>query len=217
MNIRRGLFRLWVLFSALWALACVSIAAVDGHWLESESSIRNRQSQRRKIGGRGTSKCVARGRGGLRPEGCRLQVGAGRMHPPGTMVQRSDPTENAANRRFCEIDPRRGFASPNYVRLGRLALLAAGWVQTRRGLVDGGPGLEAPVRRSDPAARRARARDPAGCLDTYITKLPKAEHDAPEWQAVTEALILVAERGGPTMLARIGVLRVLNRHRNQVV
>jgi hypothetical protein len=34
---------------------------------------------------------------------------------------------------------------------------------------------------------------------------------------VTEALILVAERGGPTMLARIGVLRVLNRHRNQVV
>jgi hypothetical protein len=127
------------------------------------------------------------------------------------MVQRSGPTENAANRRFCEIDPRRGFASPNYVRLGRLALLGAGWVQTRRGLVDGGPGLEAPVRRSNPAARRARARDPAGCLDTYITKLPKAE------QAVTEALILVAERGGPTMLARIGVLRVLNRHRNQVV
>jgi hypothetical protein len=34
MNIRRGLFRLWILFSALWALACVSIAAVDGHWLE---------------------------------------------------------------------------------------------------------------------------------------------------------------------------------------
>ena len=26
------------------------------------------------------------------------------------------------------------------------------------------------------------------------------------------ALILVAERGGPTMLARIGVLRALNRH-----
>jgi hypothetical protein len=34
MNIRRGLFRLWVLSSALWALACVSIAAVDGRWLE---------------------------------------------------------------------------------------------------------------------------------------------------------------------------------------
>ena len=27
-----------------------------------------------------------------------------------------------------------------------------------------------------------------------------------------EALILVAENGGPTMLARIGVMRALNRH-----
>ena len=47
---------------------------------------------------------------------------------------------------------------------------------------------------------------------SYITKLPKAEHDAPEWQAAMEALILVAERGGPTMLARIGGMRALNRH-----
>jgi hypothetical protein len=45
----------------------------------------------------------------------------------------------------------------------------------------------------------------------YITKLPKAEHSAPEWQAAMEALILVAETGGPTMLARIGVMRALNR------
>jgi hypothetical protein len=44
---------------------------------------------------------------------------------------------------------------------------------------------------------------------TYITKLPKAEHAAPEWQAAMEALILVAERNGPTMLARIGVMRAL--------
>jgi hypothetical protein len=36
----------------------------------------------------------------------------------------------------------------------------------------------------------------------YITKLPKAELSAPEWQAAMEALILVAESGGPTMLAR---------------
>jgi hypothetical protein len=33
---------------------------------------------------------------------------------------------------------------------------------------------------------------------TYITKLPKAEHEAAEWLAAMEALILVAERGGPT-------------------
>jgi hypothetical protein len=47
---------------------------------------------------------------------------------------------------------------------------------------------------------------------TYITKLPKAEHDAAEWQAAMEALLLVAEGGGPTMFARIGVMRALNRH-----
>jgi hypothetical protein len=46
----------------------------------------------------------------------------------------------------------------------------------------------------------------------YITKLPKAEHNAPEWQAAMEALILVAEHNGPTMMARIGVMRALNRH-----
>ena len=46
---------------------------------------------------------------------------------------------------------------------------------------------------------------------TYITKLPKAEHDTAEWQAAMEALLLVAESGGPTMFARIGVMRALNR------
>jgi hypothetical protein len=45
----------------------------------------------------------------------------------------------------------------------------------------------------------------------YITRLPKAEHDAPEWQAAMEALLLVAELGGPTMFARIGIMRALNR------
>jgi hypothetical protein len=38
----------------------------------------------------------------------------------------------------------------------------------------------------------------------YITKLPKAEHEAPEWQAAMEALIFVAERNGPMMFARTG-------------
>ncbi|WP_338120993.1 hypothetical protein [Bradyrhizobium elkanii] len=41
--------------------------------------------------------------------------------------------------------------------------------------------------------------------------MPKSEQDALEWQAAIEALMLVA-RGGPTMLARIGVMRALNRH-----
>jgi hypothetical protein len=51
---------------------------------------------------------------------------------------------------------------------------------------------------------------------TYITKLPKAEHEAEQWQAAMEALILVATHGGPTMLARIGVMRALNRHVERV-
>jgi hypothetical protein len=51
---------------------------------------------------------------------------------------------------------------------------------------------------------------------TYITKLPKAEHTAAEWQAAMEALILVATRGGPTMFARIGIMRALNRHVERV-
>jgi hypothetical protein len=46
----------------------------------------------------------------------------------------------------------------------------------------------------------------------YITKLPKAEHKAAEWQAAMECLILVAESGGPTMMARIGFMRALNRN-----
>jgi hypothetical protein len=51
---------------------------------------------------------------------------------------------------------------------------------------------------------------------TYVTKLPKAEHDSHEWQAAMQALLLVAEHNGPTMLARIGVMRALNRHVERV-
>jgi hypothetical protein len=47
----------------------------------------------------------------------------------------------------------------------------------------------------------------------HITKLPKAEHDAPEWQAAMQALMLVAEYDGPAMFAQIGVMRALHRHK----
>ena len=50
----------------------------------------------------------------------------------------------------------------------------------------------------------------------YITKLPKTVHEAAEWQAAMEALILVATLGGPTMFARIGVMRALNRRVERV-
>ena len=44
----------------------------------------------------------------------------------------------------------------------------------------------------------------------YITALPKAEHDAADWQVAMETLLLVAERDGPEMLARIAVTKALN-------
>jgi hypothetical protein len=50
----------------------------------------------------------------------------------------------------------------------------------------------------------------------YITKLLKAEPDAEEWQAAMQALLLVAEHDGPSMFARIGVMRALNRHVERV-
>jgi hypothetical protein len=45
----------------------------------------------------------------------------------------------------------------------------------------------------------------------YIANLPNKESAPEEWQTTIEVLMLVAERGGPTMLARIGVMRALNR------
>jgi hypothetical protein len=45
----------------------------------------------------------------------------------------------------------------------------------------------------------------------YITRLPKTEHEAPEWQAAMEALLLVAEhRDGA--LCRHGLLPI--RHKS---
>jgi hypothetical protein len=59
-----------------------------------------------------------------------------------------------------------------------------------------------------PRGRQLVTLEDAG---NYITRLPKAEHEAPEWLAAMEALILVATSGGPTMFARIGIMRALNR------
>jgi len=64
-----------------------------------------------------------------------------------------------------------------------------------------------------PDGRKLRTLRDAG---DYITKLSRAAHSAAEWQAAMEALILVADLGGPTMFARIGVMRALNRHVERV-
>jgi hypothetical protein len=47
---------------------------------------------------------------------------------------------------------------------------------------------------------------------TYITKLSKAEHEAPEWRTAIEMLLKASERGGGwLMFARTAVMRALHR------
>ena len=46
----------------------------------------------------------------------------------------------------------------------------------------------------------------------YVAELPEAEHMTAEWQAAMLALMLVVDLKGPTMFARIGIMRALNRH-----
>jgi hypothetical protein len=45
----------------------------------------------------------------------------------------------------------------------------------------------------------------------FIAKLPKAEHDAPEWETAIRALMLVVEHGGDTLLPRIAIMRTQSR------
>jgi hypothetical protein len=46
----------------------------------------------------------------------------------------------------------------------------------------------------------------------YVAKLPMAEYMTVEWQAAMFALMLVVDLNGPTMFARIGIVRALNRN-----
>src|SRR5580698_6140203 len=64
-----------------------------------------------------------------------------------------------------------------------------------------------------PRGPRGKSRELVTLKDAgeYIAKLPKAEHTATEWQTAMEALLL-AVRGRPTMLARIGIMKDLHRH-----
>jgi hypothetical protein len=50
----------------------------------------------------------------------------------------------------------------------------------------------------------------------YITRLPKAEHDAREWQTAMHCLIEAADHGGPVSFARLGVAQALHRHQEKV-
>jgi hypothetical protein len=46
----------------------------------------------------------------------------------------------------------------------------------------------------------------------YISALPKSEQDAADWQIAMETLLLVAERNAPEMLARIAIVKALDRN-----
>jgi hypothetical protein len=49
----------------------------------------------------------------------------------------------------------------------------------------------------------------------YVMRLSKKESDLPEWQTAIEVLML-CNRGGDAMLARIGIMKALNRHVERV-
>src|SRR5712664_2210602 len=94
----------------------------------------------------------------------------------------------ASGRDLCEI---------HAGRRGPVRLMAKGWKRP----------FEEPI--PLPRGRQLVTLEDAA---KYIQKLPKAEHDLDEWQAAVEALLLVVELNGPTMMARIGVMRALNRN-----
>jgi hypothetical protein len=64
-----------------------------------------------------------------------------------------------------------------------------------------------------PRGPRGKSRELVTLKDAseFIAKLPKSEHTVTEWQTAMEALLL-AVRGAPTMLARIGIMKALHRH-----
>ena len=49
----------------------------------------------------------------------------------------------------------------------------------------------------------------------YITRLPKAEQQEPEWQAAAEVLMLIGEHGGDPMMAHIAMMQALNKHKTK--
>jgi hypothetical protein len=44
----------------------------------------------------------------------------------------------------------------------------------------------------------------------FILALPKAEQQGTAWQVAAEVLKMTAEKGGPTMMARIGMMKALH-------
>jgi hypothetical protein len=47
----------------------------------------------------------------------------------------------------------------------------------------------------------------------YIAGLPAKDQKAPQWERAAKALMLVVESGGPTMMARIGMMQAISHGR----
>jgi hypothetical protein len=74
-----------------------------------------------------------------------------------------------------------------------------------------------PSQFADPDVAARKLVEIANAVETVQDgRLPKAEHESPQWQAATEALIMAAEGRGPLMHARIGVMRALHYHVERV-
>src|SRR5258706_12423864 len=138
--------------------------------------------------------------------------------------------------------PRLGLREPSCSAMGRRARLQMRWRRCalpraatratmnlhrgRRKVLEPNSTKRAGViearKRMAPALRRSDSAPPRPPLVTledaakYIQKLPKAEQQLLEWQAAVEAMLIVVEHNGPTMMARIGVMRALNRHVERV-
>ena len=69
------------------------------------------------------------------------------------------------------------------------------------------------MRQFDEPIPVSKGRQPVTLRDAgdYVAKLPRAERMTAEWQAEMLALMLVVDLDGPTMMARIGIMRALNR------
>jgi hypothetical protein len=50
----------------------------------------------------------------------------------------------------------------------------------------------------------------------YVRKLPKSEHDTPEWRLAVQMLIDAAEDRGPMLFAKMGIQRAVNRNVRRV-
>jgi hypothetical protein len=68
----------------------------------------------------------------------------------------------------------------------------------------------------EPIPAKGRTLVTLECAAKYIRKLSNAEQESQHWQSAIEALIMAAENSGPTTMARIGIMRALNRNVERV-